>query len=156
MTSQGARPSLRHATSVVLAACVLSLMACAPQPPLGFPVRSLAREIRYCEEFRGYLALEGPKAFAVAGQPCGTYVAGLAFTDSEGLGGAHRARLDQPAAERLALQRCEDRRADHKVVAPCKLHARGDAPTEESELHYCGSFPDECSASPAPDLQSAR
>ena len=104
---------------------LLCLSGCAARP-LGFPIAQLERESRYCGEYRGYLRLEGPKALAVAGDPCGVFVAGLAH------GG-----VDGDTAERLALEYCEQRRADRRVAAPCRIHASGGCPTPMSELRYC-------------------
>lgn len=138
---------------LVTAPLLLALGGCAPKSPLGFHVATLEREIRYCREFRDYLELDGPKALAVAGDPGGSFVSGLAF---KGTGRAYEEdepTLDQKTADSRAMQRCEARRFDRNLRAPCALHAQGECPTEQSRLSYCCEIsyhPERCPASVDP------
>jgi hypothetical protein len=128
---------------VVLSGCpLLFVSACAHKGSVGFPIEQLEREIRYCGEYRDYMKLEGSKALAVAGEPCGIFVSGLAYGEADAL-----------TAETRAVQLCEARRADRRVGAPCVLHARGNCATAQSALRYCRDLADvrgECPDQPDP------
>jgi hypothetical protein len=113
---------------LVLGAVLLGAAHCGP---IGIPVERLAGETRYCSDYRDYRKLAGEKAWAVAGDPCGVFVAGLTYEQP-----------DAATAESRARQLCEARRIDRKVEAPCAVHARGDCPTAGAALRYCRSLPD--------------
>jgi hypothetical protein len=95
---------------LILAGLLLGVVHCGP---IGIPVERLARETRYCSDYRDYRKLNGEKAWAVAGDPCGVFVAGLTYEQA-----------DAATAESRALLLCEARRVDRKVEAPCVVHAR--------------------------------
>ena len=113
---------------LLLAGLLFSAAHCGP---IGIPVERLARETRYCSDYRDYRKLTGDKAWAVAGDPCGVFVAGLTYEQP-----------DPATAESRALLLCEKRRVDRKVAAPCAVHARGDCATTAAALRYCHSLPD--------------
>jgi hypothetical protein len=112
---------------LILAGLLLGVVHCGP---IGIPVERLARETRYCSDYRDYRKLNGEKAWAVAGDPCGVFVAGLTYEQA-----------DAATAESRALLLCEARRVDRKVEAPCVVHARGDCATASAALRYCRSLP---------------
>jgi hypothetical protein len=116
---------------VGLSSCsLLYASGCAGKGSVGFPIDALEREIRYCGEYREYLRLAGPKAWAVAGDAEGIFVSGLSYDDDS-----------SETPELRACQFCEGRRRDRRIDAPCVLHARGDCATERSGLRYCPDLP---------------
>jgi hypothetical protein len=83
---------------------------------IGIPLRA---KTRFRAEWRDYLTLPEEKAIAVAGDVEGLYVSGVAH----GLTSAE-------AAVREAVARCERRRADRWIAAPCRPYAVGNRLTD--------------------------
>lgn len=86
--------------------------------PMGIPLREVTR---FEADWGFYLRLRERKALAVAGDLGGIYVSGFAY-----------AYPTQSFANRAALDRCEERRADRGIAAPCGLYAIGNARTSEA------------------------
>jgi hypothetical protein len=75
---------------------------------------------RFETEWRDYRKHPREKAFAVAGDLNGLYVSGVAFGHSSA-----------ESAVTEALQHCEQRRADRRIIADCRIYATGDVVVQE-------------------------
>jgi hypothetical protein len=108
----GVRRSSRVRRLAIAAACTGAL-GCGPlAAPVGLP---LSAKTRFRAEWRAYVELPAAKALVVAGDLEGLYVLGLAY--------GHVAA--EPAIAE-AFARCERRRADRRLAAPCVAYAIGD------------------------------
>jgi hypothetical protein len=97
------------APSIVTVA--LSGCALLGAEPMGVPVR---HKTRFEAEWQRYEALPEAKAIAVAGDLRGAYVSGIGYGEPTA-----------GAAEARALTRCQERRADRRIEAPCRMHGIG-------------------------------
>lgn len=152
----GGHPMSRRLGIVLLLQVLLFASSCDSRQPIGFALHELETEIRYCGEYMDFRKLPTPKALAVAGDPCGVFVSGLAYENDADPDDDMR-----PPDER-AMERCDRRRADRRVAEPCVLHVIGDCPTVHSALQYCRehtSVPRDCawkSAAPLEQCPSRR
>jgi len=91
----------------------LALAGCGAlgSQPMGLRVRA---KTRFESEWHRYAALPEAKAIAVAGDPHGTYVSGIAEGEPS-----------VAAAAAHALARCRERRADRRIEAPCRMYGVG-------------------------------
>lgn len=97
---------------VCLVLVVFALSGCYRQPqPMGIPLR---QKPRFAAEWGTYTKLPGRKSLAVAGDPDGIYVSGVAYDH----------RHEETAIE-AALRYCEERRADRNIEPPCRTYAIG-------------------------------
>lgn len=78
-----------------------------------------AAPTRFEREWRAYRKHPPQKALAVAGNLMGLYVSGVAFGDSSDI-----------LAREQALSNCEQRRADRRLEAACRMYAIGDTVLE--------------------------
>lgn len=101
---------------VVVTCCLAAAAGClrSSTAAMGIPLRE---HTRFEAEWRRYQELESPKALAVAGDPAGVYVSGVAT------GGA-----SQDSVNDDALSACQQRRVDRHIEAPCRLYAIGNEP----------------------------
>jgi hypothetical protein len=102
-------PWLSLAPSVV--AVVLSGCAALATEAMGIQVRD---KTRFEAEWQRYMRLPEVKAIAVAGDLRGTYTSGIAYGEPTA-----------GAAEARALARCQERRADRRIEAPCRMRGIG-------------------------------
>ena len=86
--------------------------------PMGIPLREVTR---FEADWGFYQRLRERKALAVAGDLGGVYVSGFAY-----------AYPTQSLANGAALERCEERRADRGIEAPCGLYAIGNTRAGEA------------------------
>lgn len=105
-----ARGTRRAATMAPILA-TLALAACTGGRPIGIPLR----DDRFDSDLRRYARLERAKAMAIAGDVRGRYVSGVASGEGS-----------VAAARSAALARCELRREDRRIDAPCRLVASND------------------------------
>lgn len=102
------RAGCERGASVSLAVLALALaVAAGCSAQVGAPIRRRARIDALEAHFS---RLPPARALAIAGDPAGLFVAGYA---------SGRASLAEARA--LALSRCEERRRDRRVAAPCTL-----------------------------------
>jgi hypothetical protein len=97
-----------HALAPSIVAVALGGCAVLGTEPMGVRVRD---KTRFESEWQRYLALPEAKAIAVAGDLRGTYTSGIAWGEPTA-----------GAAESRALARCQERRADRRIEAPCHMH----------------------------------
>lgn len=105
-------PVVRLATVLVAA----SLLGGCTLGPGRIGVR-LMKMTRFDWEWGRYLDFPGPKSLAVAGNPRGVYVSGVASRSES---------LEEAIGEALAL--CDVRRAERRVEDECHTYAVGDRP----------------------------
>jgi hypothetical protein len=74
---------------------------------------------RFEADWQRYTRLPEAKAIAVAGDLRGTYVLGIGYGEPTA-----------GAAEARALARCQERRADRRIAAPCRMHGIGNQPVD--------------------------
>jgi len=101
----------RPALAASLAAVALSGCAALGAEPMGVRLRD---KTRFEAEWQRYERLPEAKAIAVAGDLRGTYTSGVAYGEPT-----------VGAAEAGALARCQQRRADRRIEAPCRMHGIG-------------------------------
>lgn len=151
IVSNSGHPMPRQLGIVLVCQVLLFASSCASRQPIGFALHELQTEIRYCGEYKDFRKLPTPKALAVAGDPCGVFVSGLAYENDADRDG------DSRRPDERAMERCDRRRVDRRVTEPCVLHVIGDCPTAHSALQYCqelNSVPHDCPWKPvAPQEQ---
>jgi hypothetical protein len=77
---------------------------------------------RFESDWRRYLKLPSAKALAVAGDVEGVYVSGVAYAEPS-----------DAAARAHAMERCQRRRLDRRIVAECRPYAVGDTTLSPGE-----------------------
>ncbi len=101
--------------------CACALAACTlPQRTLGIEMRE---QSRFQQQWKRYQKLEDFKALVIAGDVEGVYVSGFSY---------EMASTDE--AVRAALDLCEQRRTDRRIVAPCRTVAIGMVTRSDPDL----------------------
>ena len=96
----------------------LLLTACS-RPTRTMGISMSTAPTRFEREWRAYGKHPPQKALAVAGNLTGLYVSGVAFGDSSDV-----------LAREQAFSNCEQRRADRRIEAACRIYAIGDTVLE--------------------------
>jgi len=104
-----------------VAALALAGCVALDSDPMGLHMRE---KTRFESEWRRYVALPEAKALAVAGDPRGTYVSGIAHGEPSA-----------EAAVARALVRCQERREDRRIEAPCRTYGIGNEVVEAGMNH---------------------
>ena len=95
----------------ILAFLLVTMVIGCTRPPIGVP---LPNGSRFQKQWKHYVRLQPHKAIAVAGSMSGLFVAGYSFVYTS-----------ESDAIEAALADCEARRADRRIVDPCRMFAVG-------------------------------
>lgn len=96
ITPKFGHPMLCQLGVVLLSQVLLFASSCDSRQPVGFALHELETEIRYCGEYKNFRKLPTPKALAVAGNPCGVFVSGLAYENDVDRHGDSRPQTREP------------------------------------------------------------